>query len=794
MNLWLSRTTHTVRALAAAIAGSAGLVGGGAALGQPANPPPNDLCANAQDVTAPGPLIGTTNWSTGQNLTPQPCGFNDPFDVWYRVPPAPLSRQFTIIATMNDIGDSTPTPIVSVHDGCPESGAALLACSSFVVNVLVPAGQPAYIRLAGDHELTNQGDFVLDVQWTDIAPQPGDLCSNPLTIAPGSPVTGAFAGLSGTDMSSCAGSTIDAEDLWFTLTVGPGQSGTYVISTAGSQIDTVLSVFSACPTFNGDNEIACDDDVRPYMDVLGRPVDLTSEIGVPLNEGAYLIRLSAYPFQSGTFTLSVSPRLESLPGDFCTKALPLIPNIEVSGSTAALTGFDPNLFCGLSDGLNDRTDVWYQFTPTAIGVYNLEVNVDSGALFPVVRLFDTCNGTQFRCRFGNTTLNPQAASLAWVLNPGETYYYRIAGINGLTGAYRATLRPAATNDLCSKAIEIPTVQAQPFLGSISGTIDNSYMIPSLGDVSPHSNGVWYAFTPPTSGWYRFSTSGSALTDTSLVVTNSCQASSGANVIASNLDIASSGNSIDRWSRVDVNLTSGQEYFIEVSGSPASPSSSNFTLTVTQTAAPDTVPNDTCPSATPITNGSTLTQDARASSPDQNIPNCFYTGYPINPLAPPETTSFGVWYTFVADAGGAATFTQSGTTATIIRVLTSPSGSCNDLAAALAQGGDAYACGTSSVTWTVVAGTRYYMHVHTPPGLMSLNSGTYGVQPASPYIVSLSAPTCIADFNASGAITVQDIFDFLTAYFTNTITADVNQSGTLTVQDIFDFLTRYFQGC
>jgi len=54
--------------------------------------------------------------------------------------------------------------------------------------------------------------------------------------------------------------------------------------------------------------------------------------------------------------------------------------------------------------------------------------------------------------------------------------------------------------------------------------------------------------------------------------------------------------------------------------------------------------------------------------------------------------------------------------------------------------------------------------------------------------------CIADFNNSGAATVQDIFDFLAAYFASLPSADVNNSGAVTVQDIFDFLSAYFMGC
>ncbi len=54
--------------------------------------------------------------------------------------------------------------------------------------------------------------------------------------------------------------------------------------------------------------------------------------------------------------------------------------------------------------------------------------------------------------------------------------------------------------------------------------------------------------------------------------------------------------------------------------------------------------------------------------------------------------------------------------------------------------------------------------------------------------------CLGDFNASGSVTVQDIFDFLTAFFAGDISADVNGQGGVSTQDIFDFLTLWFGGC
>lgn len=59
---------------------------------------------------------------------------------------------------------------------------------------------------------------------------------------------------------------------------------------------------------------------------------------------------------------------------------------------------------------------------------------------------------------------------------------------------------------------------------------------------------------------------------------------------------------------------------------------------------------------------------------------------------------------------------------------------------------------------------------------------------------LPAAACPADFNRTGAITVQDIFDYLTAMFGGLPGGDFNGSGEVTVQDVFDFLAAFMMGC
>jgi hypothetical protein len=89
--------------------------------------------------------------------------------------------------------------------------------------------------------------------------------------------------------------------------------------------------------------------------------------------------------------------------------------------------------------------------------------------------------------------------------------------------------------------------------------------------------------------------------------------------------------------------------------------------------------------------------------------------------------------------------------------------------------------------------QYFVSIDTP------NAGFGAATSAASFIRDTNGtfttrPRCAADFNGSGAVSVQDIFDFLAAYFSQDPRADFNHSGLISVQDIFDFLAAYFAGC
>ena len=84
-----------------------------------------------------------------------------------------------------------------------------------------------------------------------------------------------------------------------------------------------------------------------------------------------------------------------------------------------------------------------------------------------------------------------------------------------------------------------------------------------------------------------------------------------------------------------------------------------------------------------------------------------------------------------------------------------------------------------------------LHATSIDPMQDLSNACFRLAPSSgPPICA----RCPADFNASGTITVQDIFDFLGAWFRGDSRADFNHDGHVAVQDIFAFLAAWFAGC
>lgn len=71
-----------------------------------------------------------------------------------------------------------------------------------------------------------------------------------------------------------------------------------------------------------------------------------------------------------------------------------------------------------------------------------------------------------------------------------------------------------------------------------------------------------------------------------------------------------------------------------------------------------------------------------------------------------------------------------------------------------------------------------------------NTSDYGTE-----LYALDLPSeCLADFDSSGVVTIEDLFAFIAAYLQQRDEADATGEGSVSVEDIFEYLRAYFGGC
>ncbi len=190
-------------------------------------------------------------------------------------------------------------------------------------------------------------------------------------------------------------------------------------------------------------------------------------------------------------------------------------------------------------------------------------------------------------------------------------------------------------------------------------------------------------------------------------------------------------------------------------------------------------NDACAGALVIAPGAPVGFNSSPATTDGPAePSCFSagSGQVYNDL----------WYVYIPASSGrfrVQTCGSSFDTRLAVYAGSCPSepgapAACNDDSTAC--GGAGAAPGVSRVSVSGVAGQTYRIRV----GAASEGAGGVGEVQV----------LCPGDFNATGDVSVQDIFDFLGAHFAGDADADVNADGLITVQDIFDFLAAYFGPC
>ncbi len=587
----------------------------------------------------------------------------------------------------------------------------------------------------------------------------------------------------------------------------PGQSAQVTI--VGTDLQNTSSVVvsgtgvsvSGTPTVNaqGDRITGLTFVIAPGAAVGTRNVQVTTPGGTATGNGAFRV---------------VSTN------DLCANAI----DVSASGVfTGTLAGALSD--AGASCGGSGQPDLWYRYTngdcPATLTVSTCgthdtvaqDIGVDT-----VLALFSGCGGTELACN-DNAAGDPcgtldngllRDALITRDLQPQESVLIRLSK-TAASPATLFTLRVSAStpSSFCSGAIPVTAGQTT-FEGACAQAGGARWCNSTVS-----APGRWFAYTATCTGPVALSMCGGSEALLSVFTGNCASLTCLASAHMLGLESCPEFNTTP----LTFQATAGTTYLIAYTQFSAS-ALDRHTLKITPGPG-----NAVCDNALPAFDG-------RAFSTSCSLD---FSGAPCGPLT--GRISPAAWFSYTAQCTGTVTMSTCGADFnTILSVYTGgcaglTSVACNDNAALCATTPNA-----SSVQFQAVAGNRYLVRVggvggQTGSGTLSIScdvplgaccSGSACLQTtpeactASGYVfkglgeICTPSTCCAADFNASGAVTVQDIFDYLAAYFAGCTapgvpsascprSADFNGSGGggssgITVQDIFDYLAAYFAGC
>jgi hypothetical protein len=485
-------------------------------------PPPNphDECAGALVLS-----LGTNTLSSvGATASPTDFGCNSDPDVWLA---------FTPTTTQGYNFRVDPSGTATISQAFAGSCADLidLGCNGGPTLTMpqLLAGVTYYVRI---NDWSGSAAFDLDV--SAYSPPINDTCATALPLIVGSnPVDPTGADYD--DVDACG----EDRNVWYAFT--PAASGAYSFTRSGTNYGEISGIFSGscadlhtltCGGFNGI---------------------------IALTAGqTYYVAVADWT-QSGPFQLDITTAPAPAAGDACSTAVAATLGAN-AGDTSAAT-FVPGGTCNTGDA-----NFWFAFVPPTDGAYAFSLANYNGQSIASVYRGPCETPTSLGC------VQSPAATFDALL-AGVTYYIEIADWRR-TGAFQldiASAGPFAAGDTCATAVP----------ASLGTNLFDATNSPSLlaSDCSAPTPNVWFAFTPATSGAFRFMTGPTDDVEVSAVYSGTCGALA---------PFACVGEQ-----STTVLLTAGQTYYVEVSNwGPAG----IISLDVAAGVAPA---NDECTGATPI---------------------------------------------------------------------------------------------------------------------------------------------------------------------------------------------------
>ena len=420
---------------------------------------------------------------------------DDVYWVWYSFTPS-VSNYYRIML----IGSEIDT-VIEVYDGCggrliddaygmwgipPALALSMEAASTYYIKV------ESYWYIGGGYSLQIDGA-------EDVSEQS---CQDASVAELGVTYTGQ--------------TTSSATESWYAFT--PAASDMYQISLAGSDFDTILSVYDEC----GGELIAYNDDDGWLS---------TSTVTVELEaETTYYIQIDGYWGEYGNYTLYID-NYTPVPGESCLYAIEADPNTLYEGTLT-----------------ESMWEIWYSFTAPSTGDYI--ISLQGSDFDTVLAVYDRCGGYAV---WYNDDTNDLTSRLSMNMYEGQTYYILISPYESV-GSYNLRITPVtepASNDTVAAATPITLASA------VQGCTDAATSSLSYSSCGVYdSRDVWYSFAPSSSLFVKLSLVGEDF-DTTLSVFDE---DTGVEVACNDQK-----DSCTNDSELSMEMVQGKSYLIRVAG-------------------------------------------------------------------------------------------------------------------------------------------------------------------------------------------------------------------------------------
>ena len=282
------------------------------------------------------------------------------------------------------------------------------------------------------------------------------------------------------------------------------------------------------------------------------------------------------------------PNIVGLPNDDICGAYAMNLNVTYASNTtnaSSTDAMDANVAAAGYACSTPNNTLWYTFTPTGSGNYDISTTSPTGGLDMWVGLFSgtsVCTDPLTYINCLRAAASGAAATNLVTLNAGTTYYLMVDGFSGSIGAFDITILPNGTifpaNDtICGAITLIPGVVYSGDNTDAAPTdpLDAAVFTAGFACSAPN-NTLWYTYTANFSGDYLIETNSSATTglDGWIGVFEAANCSSALTAVG---DTCYKACSPGAPATNTVNLVAGSTYFFMIDG--FSGAVGDFTITI-----------------------------------------------------------------------------------------------------------------------------------------------------------------------------------------------------------------------